>query len=172
MLSFNQYEVDLRSIPGEVCLTLYICDCPFHCANCSSPWLREHGKYLVTTKVIDNIIKKFPYVSCILFMGGDARLSDIVYLSKYISNRNLKSAMYSGNDIFDTDVSQYLDYYKVGSWQQEKGPLNCEYTNQKLYKKINNQWIDITHLFWTRENKWREQMQKNIKRDKENKIEK
>jgi anaerobic ribonucleoside-triphosphate reductase activating protein len=42
-----------------------------------------------------------------------------------------------------------LDYYKIGSWQEEKGPLNKPSTNQILYKKNEtNELEDITYKFW------------------------
>ena len=44
-------------------------------------------------------------------------------------------------------LAEVLDYYKVGPYIPEFGPMDKISTNQHLYKKQNNQWIDITYRF-------------------------
>ena len=59
----------------------------------------------------------------------------------------LKTALYSGENIISSIVSNYLDYYKIGPYIEEFGPLNKKTTNQKFFKKENNNWVDITYKF-------------------------
>ena len=40
-----------------------------------------------------------------------------------------------------------LDYYKIGPYIPEKGPLNKNTTNQVMYKKVDGEWKDITYRF-------------------------
>ena len=56
--------------------------------------------------------------------------------------------MYSGDDNIDINLFYNLDYYKIGSYKEELGPLNKKTTNQKLYRIINKQPEDITYRFW------------------------
>ena len=79
-------------------------------------------------------------------MGGDSSHNDIVYLTNYIHTAfDLKVAMYSGDDEIDDRLLRYLDYYKYGSYQEDKGPLNKPTTNQRLLKITNKEAKDITY---------------------------
>ena len=55
--------------------------------------------------------------------------------------------MYSGDDEIDKSLAAVLDYYKVGSWMPERGPLNSTTTNQKLYRIVGDNLVDITFKF-------------------------
>ena len=50
---------------------------------------------------------------------------------------HLKFAMYSGATEMNPFLSKILDYYKIGPYIEEKGPLNKKTTNQVFYKKEN-----------------------------------
>lgn len=41
-----------------------------------------------------------------------------------------------------------FDYIKIGSYQQDRGPLTSSKTNQKLYQKVNQKYVNITNCFW------------------------
>ena len=41
-----------------------------------------------------------------------------------------------------------FDFIKVGAYKEEYGPLTIATTNQILYKKENNSFINITSKFW------------------------
>ena len=65
----------------------------------------------------------------------------------------LKVGWYSGRD----NISQFVDlahfdYVKIGHYDEERGSLDKETTNQILYKVCregDKQWVeDITHMFW------------------------
>lgn len=142
--------VVFQEIPDEITLSLNITNCPFKCEGCHSPELRENiGTELTVAKAIE-LVNKNPYITCLCFMGGDAQHEEIIKLSKELRGNflNLKLAMYSGREEINPRLIPHLDYYKVGPWITEKGPLNSRTTNQKLYKIENGELVDITHKFW------------------------
>lgn len=159
VLTYNEYAVQLQEIPDEISLSFYICQCPHRCHGCSSPWLQEVGKYKLISE-LDNIINKYSYITCVCFMGGDLCHNDIIDAAKIVHAHGIKTAMYSGDDEIDKDLVPYLDYYKVGHWDEKRGPLNeVEKTNQRMYKIVNldaatsgqiigfKRLIDITYKF-------------------------
>lgn len=173
--TYTNYEIDLRSIPGEICLTFYICDCPCHCLGCSSPWLWQKGDYELTTRTIDKAIEKYPYATCVLFMGGDHDYDTLKNLATHVRLKERQVAFYSGRG-FNGNLVDYLDYYKTGPWLKDYGPLNSPTTNQRLYlinhkaflNRGEHHIINITPKFWTRENAWKEQQEKDIELTRNN----
>jgi hypothetical protein len=98
--------------------------------------------------LIDLLLTHNPNITCIVFMGGDNDHEAVGRIADYIRSKNIKAAMYSGDDIIDKNLISHLDYYKVGSYKHEMGPLNSRGTNQHLYEIVNNELKDITYLFW------------------------
>lgn len=74
-------------------------------------------------------------------MGGDRYYDDIAVLTMEFRRNypHLKFAMYSGREEMNPILSQLLDYYKIGPYIEEKGPLNKETTNQRFYKKVDGE---------------------------------
>ena len=74
-------------------------------------------------------------------MGGDRYYIDIIVLIMELGRNypELKWAMYSGRQEMQPVLSQLLDYYKVGPYIEERGPLDNPNTNQVFYKKENNE---------------------------------
>lgn len=66
----------------------------------------------------------------------------------------IKVAWYSGRDEISKDIDPWwFDYIKVGSYQEDKGPLNKRGTNQRMYKVAHltsgkSKLMDITYKFW------------------------
>ena len=83
-------------------------------------------------------------------MGGINDYSSLAELMKEVKDWGLKVAIYSGHDFINAEIEKYVDYYKIGSYIPEFGPLNLKTTNQKFFKKENNEWIDITYKFQTK----------------------
>lgn len=165
MLTFNNFEVDLRSIPGEICLTFYICDCPCHCKGCSSPWLWQPGKRELTLEKIKKAIELVPYITCVLFMGGDNDPETVFELGEGARSLGRKAAWYSGRALLD-EALPHLDYYKVGPWIEEAGPLTSPTTNQILYQIEEGKLRNITPHFWTAQTRWRPQQEEQIIADR------
>ena len=152
MLKFYSMEIVFQEIPDEISLAINITNCPNLCPNCHSPWLREDIGEVLTREIIDNTIQKYKnQITCILFMGGDHSLEDIIDLSYYIkeSHKGIKTAWYSGqNKIPKLQPNNPLNYIKTGEYQEEKGGLNNPKTNQRLYKLETQERQDITYRFW------------------------
>lgn len=60
---------------------------------------------------------------------------------------NKKNALYCGRNCSIEDWMKCFDYVKTGSYIESKGSLYSKNTNQKLYKKENDSYKDITHIF-------------------------
>ena len=150
MLKYFDKAIVFQEIPDEVSLAINITNCPHRCKNCHSPYLREDIGKELTYEELDSLLKNRinQNVSCILFMGGDSSHSDIVDLSNYIHTKyKYKVAMYSGDDIVDYDLLNCLDYYKYGSYQEDKGGLDKITTNQVMLSIEKGEIKDITKKF-------------------------
>ena len=147
-MKYYDYAVVFAEVPDEITLALDIVNCPHKCKNCHSPWLRENKGELITKEEIQRLIEKNPGITCICFMGGDANHEEVVDLSRWIhQTTKLKVAMYSGDDEIDQRLLNELDYYKIGSYIEEKGPLNNPNTNQVMLKRTSGHSINITYRF-------------------------
>ena len=149
-MKYYSYTTTFLEVPDEIALSLEISNCPHQCPNCHSPILREDVGVKLTTKEIDKLLKTNSYITCICFMGGDKEHSELYPLCDHVHKLGLKTAMYSGDDKIDLDLIPYLDYYKVGSYQEKRGPLDSKTTNQRFYKIENGKLIDITGTFQRR----------------------
>lgn len=150
MIKYYDKAIVMQEIPDEISLALNITNCPHRCHNCHSPYLREDVGTKLTLEELDKLLtdKINRNVTCILFMGGDASHKDIIHLTNFIHNNyNYKVAMYSGDDVIDYELLSCLDYYKYGSYQEDKGPLTSPTTNQVLLKIEKGEIKDITKKF-------------------------
>lgn len=154
MFEHIKYESSLvafTEVPDEISLCFNISGCPCSCEGCFEPWLREDiGEYL-TYDVIETLLKKNKYITCICFMGGDRYYDDIAALTMELKKNypKLKFAMYSGRQEMNPFLSKILDFYKVGPFIKSCGPMNKKTTNQRFYKKVNDDWVDLTYRFQT-----------------------
>lgn len=148
MIRYSNYLVTLTEVPDEVSLCFNIANCPCKCKGCFEPWLQEDKGYFLDFEVI-KILKSY-YISCICFMGGDGNVDELRDLLTQCRKTwpNIKLAMYSGKPYMNEKLAPLLDYYKVGPYMSEYGPLNNPETNQRFYKKEDSEWIDITHRFY------------------------
>jgi anaerobic ribonucleoside-triphosphate reductase activating protein len=154
MLKYLDSGVVFREIPDEITLVIRITNCPNNCKGCHSPKLKEDIGILLTLDVLESLIFENPEVSCICFMGGDA---DIEYLCKLIDFlrdefRGYKVAWYSGEKEIIPALKDKLDYYKVGPYIKKYGGLDNPKTNQRMYKILDEELIDITYKFWKKKN--------------------
>lgn len=76
---------------------------------------------------------------------------DDIIIMKPIPNP-IKIGWYSGRQELSEEIDlKNFDYIKIGPYIKEKGPLDNPNTNQRFYKVVNEELIDITHKFWKRE---------------------
>ena len=148
MLKYYDTAIVFQEVPDEISLAVNITNCPHKCVECHSPWLREDKGYELNEETLLHFIKAYPGISCICLMGGDASHDEIAKLATFIHNHSdIKVAMYSGDDVIDEKLVHVLDYYKIGSYQKDKGPLSEQTTNQRFYQIIDNNLTDITYKF-------------------------
>lgn len=143
--------IALQEVPDEISLIINVSGCPHHCEGCHSQYLWEYtGRYLLND--IEALINKHgEYISCVCIMGGDYNIFELNQLLGYISIRGYKTCVYLGCDYLPKDLGK-VDYLKIGSYKKELGGLDKPTTNQKFYKCVDNQYVDITNVFQVKEN--------------------
>ena len=85
MVRFYNYDIVFAEIPDEVSLALNITGCPNRCPGCHSTHLQQNiGDVLDADalEVLMNIYAKA--ITCVCFMGGDGRASEINALAAYM----------------------------------------------------------------------------------------
>jgi len=144
MLKVASYDIVFQEIPGEVTLALNLSGCPCHCQGCHSPHLWEDTGEVLTTELMNGLIAKYAgLITCVAFMGGDQAPEEVCQLAAQV--HGIKTAWYSGRmNMPDGD----FDYVKLGGYKEALGGLKSPTTNQRLYKRVGEEWQDITALFW------------------------
>lgn len=152
-MKIYNYDIVYREIPDEVSLMLMISGCKEKCKFCHSPWLKLDVGEELNYNYLQNLIDKYKFsITTILFMGGEHVQTELIPFVKQVKENNLKSAWYCGKDeVENKELLSNLDYYKIGSYKHDKGPLNVKTTNQKLFLNKNNNIEDITYKFWEEE---------------------
>ena len=149
------FDIVFQEIPGEVTLALNLSNCPCHCPGCHSPHLAEDIGEPLNEQLLDGLIARYgSMITCVAFMGGDADPEEVARWAEYV--RPLKTAWYSGRPSFpNTPNNQIIpnipipfDYVKLGPYIESLGGLKSPTTNQRLYKRVGDEWQDITSSFW------------------------
>ena len=153
MLKVASFDIVFQEIPGEVTLALNLSNCPCHCPGCHSPHLAEDIGEPLNEELMDGFIARYgSMITCVAFMGGDAEPEEVARWAEYSKDRGLKTAWYSGRTIFPrnprTPSQSAFDYVKLGPYIEALGGLKSEQTNQRLYKRVGDEWLDITSSFW------------------------
>lgn len=160
-MKYVDAKVVFQEIPDEITLAISISGCTIHCAGCHSKYLWNDIGELLTIDSLKQLIEKNSGITCVCFMGGDSNPFIIADLAHYIKDKysQLKVAWYSGNEFlvenFDKEL-KYFDYIKLGPYDMDKGPIDKNTTNQRMYEynpiysdfTIGKCWRDITNKFW------------------------
>ncbi len=148
MLKVASFDIVFQEIPGEVTLALNLSNCPCHCPGCHSPHLAEDIGEEVNEELLDDLTGRYKgLITCVAFMGGDAEPEEVAKRAEYLKVGGLKTAWYSGRMNMPKDEKAF-DYVKLGPYIEALGGLKSEKTNQRLYKREDDSWIDITSVFW------------------------
>ena len=156
MVKYYNAMVVFEEIPDEITLAINITNCPCKCKGCHSKFLWEDVGEILDNYELDKLLDKNDGITCVCFMGGDRHPRLINKLAKYVvDSRNIKCAWYSGRDDYYKDINfDFLDYIKLGHYDEELGGLNKETTNQRMYCIEEGQdgehymLKDITYKFW------------------------
>lgn len=153
MLKYTNTEVVFQEIPDETTLAINISNCPCHCKGCHSSYLAEDIGEPLTERELEKLIKENKGITCISFMGGDLDPKEVDRLAQHVPHcyggEELLVAWYSGRQELSKDISlKNFNYIKLGPYIEELGGLKSSNTNQKLYKIVDGEMIDITSRFW------------------------
>ena len=142
------FDIVFQEIPGEVTLALNLSGCPCHCPGCHSPHLAEDIGEPLNEALLNGLIDRYgSMITCVCFMGGDADPEEVARWAEWVKNSNLKTAWYSGRMNMPKDEKAF-DYVKLGPYVESLGGLKSPTTNQRLYKRVGDEWEDITKSFW------------------------
>ena len=154
-MKYVNTDVVFQEIPDEVTLAINISNCPCHCPGCHSHYLWDDVGLPLDAGAIDEFVSKFgPDITCLAMMGGDADPKAVNMLAQYIHEEypQLKVAWYSGRLRIPSVVCKTdFDYIKVGPYIRHLGPLSQPTTNQRMYRRSDDDTFeDITYRFWKR----------------------
>lgn len=152
-LYFSDAGLSPLEVPNEMSLCIYISGCTNRCHNCHYPELQifEYGNilrksYLPLTELYSS------YATCVCFLGeGANRNEEHTEFKDYCRIANgfgIKTCLYSGRNTQIEEWMQIFDYIKLGNYNEKLGPLDKPTTNQRMYKKTDDFYIDITSEFW------------------------
>ena len=157
MLRYLYSQVYTAEVPRELSLGIAVLGCNVHCPDCHSQhtWdINSQGQGIdLTTDELDKLIASQPWVSCILFYGGEWDTPFLESLMKYIrKNYEYRLALYSGRNLdffYQTSIPSLIDFLKIGPYRKDLGGLIYPSTNQRLYRLENGKVVeDMTPLFW------------------------
>lgn len=145
MIKFTDKSIVFEEIPDRVTLAFSISNCQNNCKGCHSAFLRKNIGNELNDEAIDKFKDDLKLCTCILFLGEGNDLEGLINLAKYAKEKyKIETAIYSGRDNVGNELFDNFDFVKVGSYQADKGGLDKETTNQRLYYHGE----DITHKFW------------------------
>lgn len=150
MVKFYNYDIVFAEIPDQVTLALNITGCPNRCPGCHSAHLQQNVGEILDNDALEVLLRIYgTAVTCVCFMGGDGRASEINALAAFLrsSYPHLKTGWYSGREEMDSAIElKNFDYIKLGPYIEERGPLSSPTTNQRLFLvRDESTSEDITH---------------------------
>jgi len=157
MLKYLYYKEVFAEVPSEITLGVSISGCVIHCQGCHSRELWEDKGIPLTIGELQRLLDNHKGVTCLLLLGGEHDIDSLIELFQY-AYKKVKTAWYCGLDLIPRDkigILQYLDWIKLGHYDQELGGLVSPTTNQRFYK-VNHQgdgWslINETYKFNNKE---------------------
>lgn len=159
-LKLQSYAVTFAEVPDEICLCLNISGCNHCCPGCHSQHLWNGDKDRPLSECFDTVVNYLGgRVSCLVFMGGDYNIEELLSYAVKAKERGLKVCVYTGADFespeaFELEaalIAGTLDYLKVGPYVEEFGGLASAKTNQRMFAMEDGIVKDITWKFWRNE---------------------
>lgn len=155
MLKYLYCKEIFSEVPGEITLGISISGCVIHCEGCHSRELWEDKGTPLTIEELQSLLNKHKGITCVLLLGGEADIDALIELFMY-AHKRVKTAWYCGLDLIPKSklgIINYLDFLKVGHYDQELGGLDSPSTNQRFYQIehfANGDYmkVDITNKFF------------------------
>jgi anaerobic ribonucleoside-triphosphate reductase activating protein len=146
-MNYSDIEIVFQEVPGEISICFTITGCKFQCKGCHSPhlWKEENGKELTLNKYLEILDKYNGFASCVLFMGGEWFLRELIKYLKIAKKKGFKTCLYTGEAKVDQKLLSELTWLKTEPWIQNLGGLESEFTNQKFIEIKTNKILN--HLF-------------------------
>ena len=146
---FPEYvQLALSEIPSEISAVVPLAGCSHSCYHCHSPQYQDRngGEWLTYYTYRDILEKYYRKASCILFFGGEYDTEELVKLSWLARLKGFKTALYSGfeYDELPENILREFTYIKTGKYVEELGGINIKGTNQRLWKRVDGELVDIT----------------------------
>ena len=152
MLKYLYTKEVFKEIPNEISLGISISGCQLRCKGCHSRELWEDKGTPLDKNELIKLLQKHKGITCLLLLGGEHDIDALTELFMF-AHKQIKTAWYCGLDRIPKNkigILRFLDFYKVGHYDQELGGLDSPTTNQKLYFLEHvgeGYWeTDITHL--------------------------
>lgn len=136
MIKYLYIKEVFAEVPGEITLALSISNCQIQCKGCNQKELWEDKGTNLTPKHLKELIKEHRGITCVCFMGsGNKEYKELNILAEVVKKHNLKVAIYLGEDYLPNELLlKYIDYLKLGHWEDSKGGLDSPNTNQTMYE--------------------------------------
>lgn len=146
MLKYLYCKEIFKEVPGEITLGISISGCQIRCNGCHSRELWEDKGIILGMTEFQWLLNQHTGITCVCLFGGEHDIDSLIELFMY-AHKRVKTAWYCGLDRIPDNkkgILQYLDYLKLGHYDQELGGLDSLTTNQKLYLVNNGKLEDIT----------------------------
>lgn len=158
MVKYCSTAITFAEVPDEISLSIQITNCQNRCKGCHSPFLREDFGNNLEEDLQSLLAKYGDQITCVCFMGEGNDIIGLQNCIDIVKNYGLKTCVYCGEDVGEYSWYLNLDYWKVGSYIENFGPLNSKTTNQRMYKiherlegkRIYMDFEDITYKFLPR----------------------
>lgn len=147
MLKYLYYKEIFKEVPGEITLGISISGCQIRCKGCHSRDLWEDKGTPLTPQCLELLLKNHQGVTCLCLFGGEHDMDTLTELFMY-AHKKVKTAWYAGLDTLPKKhlgILGYLDYLKLGHYDDSLGGLDSPTTNQHLYRVNNGNLEDITY---------------------------
>lgn len=143
-MNYLSKQIVFNEIPDEVSLSFLITGCQLRCAGCHSAdaWNRKNGQFLSLDFLTKELERLDGIITCVLFLGGEWEPTALFEFLNLVKSRGLKTALYSGRDIVDFQITSKLDFLKTGPYISEKGGVFEPGTNQILINLNSNQILN------------------------------
>lgn len=151
MLKYIYCKEIFSEVPWELTLGISISGCQIHCKGCHSRELWEDKGTPLTIEELQSLLDKHQGITCVCLLGGEHDIDSLTELFMY-AHKRIKTAWYCGLDMIPKDkvgILEYLDFVKIGHYDQELGGLDSPTTNQKFYKvesHSNNDSVKVTDI--------------------------
>lgn len=140
MLKYLYYKTVFSEIPEEITLGISVSGCKIHCKGCHSKELWEDVGNNLDVEELKRLMERHKGITCLLILGGEHDIDSLIELFMY-AHKRVKTAWYSGLDSIPKDkmgVMRFLDYLKIGHYDEILGGLDSPTTNQHLFEIVHS----------------------------------